>query len=440
MDLLCEQEVGGSDSSGVGYVKSLGKFGVFKKAETASTFTTDPELWELIDNINPRAMIGHCRATTHGTAQNNMNNHPHYTKGGIITIHNGVLLNHEELFVKHGLERDAQVDSEIIGKLIDTWVAMGTDMVDAIKETTKEIAGSMAVAVLDASKPDDLYLLRRTGYTTLSLAYNNITKTLFFATQETALKSCLAEFETELGIFTRQVNASDFMFYTVPDNTIIKITPEGITTDKLPDAPVYTKPSTYQSYQSTGDGAELYCKTCKCSWLKGDGYGHLYCKHSKPEVARLNAEIEASEKKKPTTSYSQETLRKNKLRRLMEKWGGPPSANFMDTMRIKKPSKRPTVELEDRLDVLVEIAGTRELSMSEESEMKRINDAIDHRESIIKISLESQKLANSRSMTPVLTGEQTRLIADSASRAMDTIEGRELPPYTEDYYGRGIYD
>ena len=63
------------------------------------------------------ALIGHCRLATHGTWQDNRNNHPHVAGKGVF-VHNGVIFNHALLAHKHRLRTQTQCDTEVLGLLM----------------------------------------------------------------------------------------------------------------------------------------------------------------------------------------------------------------------------------------------------------------------------------------------------------------------------------
>ena len=74
-------------------------------------------------------MIGHLRYVTHGSAQYNINNHPHACDGGWI-VHNGVVHNNRELISDHRLMPVSNCDSEVIGLMAER--SSGTTAMDRL--------------------------------------------------------------------------------------------------------------------------------------------------------------------------------------------------------------------------------------------------------------------------------------------------------------------
>jgi glucosamine--fructose-6-phosphate aminotransferase (isomerizing) len=64
------------------------------------------------------SLIGHCRYATHGSVEDNVNNHPHPTDGGWLA-HNGVVQNWRELAANFRLHLSSQCDSEVLARLVE---------------------------------------------------------------------------------------------------------------------------------------------------------------------------------------------------------------------------------------------------------------------------------------------------------------------------------
>ncbi len=100
--------------------------------------------------------IIHVRDYTKGHPRIAANNHP-VRHGAVKGVHNGIILNDEELFARHGFEREQPrmtVDSEAIFALID---AKGS-----AAAVLEELRGSMAAAWFDDRRPE-VFLARGVG-------------------------------------------------------------------------------------------------------------------------------------------------------------------------------------------------------------------------------------------------------------------------------------
>lgn len=65
-----------------------------------------------------RILIGHLRYATHGSPEDNINNHPHACDGGWM-VHNGIVSNYDTLCREHSLWPVSSCDSEALALLIE---------------------------------------------------------------------------------------------------------------------------------------------------------------------------------------------------------------------------------------------------------------------------------------------------------------------------------
>src|SRR3990167_3240722 len=168
-NLLLELEVRGRDATGYGYVSTKDKFAYAAKAPLkASDFLGVSGHLLSKSNLKsmPWAILLHTRAATKGLPSNNGNNHPIYSKAsGLCMIHNGWVLNDDDLAKTFNLNRDAEVDTEIYLRLIEHFYLLDEkrSVPAAIAEATKHVYGSFACAMVQGGAPGSLWLWRTQG-------------------------------------------------------------------------------------------------------------------------------------------------------------------------------------------------------------------------------------------------------------------------------------
>ena len=102
-------------------------------------------------------LLVHVRDYTKGHPRIEANNHP-VRHGAVVGVHNGIIVNDEEIFAAHGFERaepEMTVDSEAIFAL--------AEKADADARVLEQLRGSMATAWLDERRPDIVFLARGVG-------------------------------------------------------------------------------------------------------------------------------------------------------------------------------------------------------------------------------------------------------------------------------------
>ena len=145
--------------------------------------------------VDAHQVLLHVRDYTKGHPRIAANNHP-VRHGAVVGVHNGIILNDDELMARHGYERaerEMTVDSEVIFAAAE---ATGSDA-----RAFEEFHGSMAAAWLDERRAELLYLARGTGR---PLWVGTTRHELFFASTEHALE--IAERYTGLRLRKREVS------------------------------------------------------------------------------------------------------------------------------------------------------------------------------------------------------------------------------------------
>lgn len=108
--------------------------------------------------------IGHTRWATHGRPSRE-NAHPHLDCTGLLAlVHNGIIENHAELAAElHALGHTmtSGTDSEVLAHLVESELAGGKSLADALRAAVGRVRGSLAVAIVHADHPDEIVAARR---------------------------------------------------------------------------------------------------------------------------------------------------------------------------------------------------------------------------------------------------------------------------------------
>ena len=118
-----------------------------------------------LDDLPGSVGIGHTRWATHG-APLKVNAHPHVDcTGQIVVVHNGIIENFSEL--KLELENRGHIflsktDTEVIAHMIEDELKVNpsASLADAVRETTKNLDGSYAMAVISTREPGKIICAR----------------------------------------------------------------------------------------------------------------------------------------------------------------------------------------------------------------------------------------------------------------------------------------
>lgn len=93
-------------------------------------------------------VIGHSRLATNGSEVNNENNQPVVTDG-ISIVHNGIIVNVDQLWNDNpDLNRQTELDTEILGKIITKKIERGKTETDAVREAYKSIQGTASTLII----------------------------------------------------------------------------------------------------------------------------------------------------------------------------------------------------------------------------------------------------------------------------------------------------
>ena len=153
-------EYRGYDSAGVS---------VASKENGIQTVKTEGRLSHLHEVISEREAplcgstgIGHTRWATHGVPAER-NAHPHET-ALLSLVHNGIIENDREIgerLLAEGYTFLSETDTEKAAKLLDLHYRKTRDPIVALRQTTEELRGAYALAVIFRDLPKRIYCIRR---------------------------------------------------------------------------------------------------------------------------------------------------------------------------------------------------------------------------------------------------------------------------------------
>ncbi|WP_373894757.1 glutamine--fructose-6-phosphate transaminase (isomerizing) [Virgibacillus natechei] len=149
-------EYRGYDSAGIAMLNEIGMNLTKVKGRIAT-------LRESVDNtIHATMGIGHTRWATHGVPSEE-NAHPHRSASGRFTlVHNGVIENYQELKKEYLNDTTfvSETDTEIIIHLIEKLFDKYQDTAEAFRQAMSLLKGSYAIAMIDTSDPDNIYVAK----------------------------------------------------------------------------------------------------------------------------------------------------------------------------------------------------------------------------------------------------------------------------------------
>jgi glucosamine 6-phosphate synthetase-like amidotransferase/phosphosugar isomerase protein len=138
---------------------------------------------DLIDRLAVPAdatqALVHVRDYTKGHPRIVANNHP-IRHGAVVGVHNGIIVNDEEILAEHGFERaeaEMTVDSEAIFALVERFARE--------PRVLEQLRGSMATAWLDERQAGTVFLARSVGR---PLWVGHTRREVFFASTRSALE------------------------------------------------------------------------------------------------------------------------------------------------------------------------------------------------------------------------------------------------------------
>jgi glucosamine--fructose-6-phosphate aminotransferase (isomerizing) len=235
--LALYSESRGKDSSGLAFLNNQEKNLTVLKGNLRIKKLIDlSKSKELIQNTfydsesisNNLLCFGHARLVTDGSQLMEFNNQP-VIKDNIVTVHNGIIVNAEQLWSRHNeLVRQYQIDTEIINAILNKNLNSHNSLFNAVNNSFGELKGTFSIASYFA-KFNSLLLSTNNG----SLYYLTDSKNfLLFASEEyylrkiqknSSLNSIFANYNIEQLKPENKfwINLSDFSIKNISDKLIL---------------------------------------------------------------------------------------------------------------------------------------------------------------------------------------------------------------------------
>jgi len=150
----------GEHATGIVTISKSGDAVLLKSNAKSAEFIESEQYNMLIPTIGARTktILAHCRRTTKGSASIKQNNHPVLVHP-FVGIHNGTIMNDDELVKEHKLSRDGSVDSEVIIRLLKHYNPKKITK-ESIKKTCEELEGGFACVTVNLHQPNILGLYK----------------------------------------------------------------------------------------------------------------------------------------------------------------------------------------------------------------------------------------------------------------------------------------
>jgi glutamine---fructose-6-phosphate transaminase (isomerizing) len=155
---LKKLEYRGYDSAGIAVLQS-GKIEVRREAGKLSRL----EALVAENPLRGTLGIGHTRWATHGEPSSR-NAHPHVSASGqVVVVHNGIVENFLELreeLAAEGVEFKSDTDTEVIVHLVEKYLTVEQDFVQAVRRSLLELKGAHGIVVFTSQEPDKIVAAR----------------------------------------------------------------------------------------------------------------------------------------------------------------------------------------------------------------------------------------------------------------------------------------
>ena len=154
--LLVRSQARGPHATGIAVIRRDGTYQLLKRPLPAEAFVETEEFDDVMAEIDSDVTIimGHTRYRTIGTEKRAENNHP-IRAGKIIGTHNGTIYNAPHIADMYGLNRFADVDSEVLFR-----VANKFRNPIHFKSKLKDFRGQMTAVMVNLNRPEKIRIYK----------------------------------------------------------------------------------------------------------------------------------------------------------------------------------------------------------------------------------------------------------------------------------------
>ncbi|MCB0164335.1 MAG: hypothetical protein KDI79_08925 [Anaerolineae bacterium] len=172
----------GEAATGLAIMQQSGEVYIEKASIPADNFVNTPAYTNLLQQIGAQTtlLLGHTRNPTKGSPVNDHNNHP-IEIGPVFGVHNGHIDNDDQLFQSLNLPRQAEVDSEIIFRLLEPYSPQQLDgsYLVALQPNLSCMQGQFTFLAADRRAADKLLVVKHQN--PLSIYYHPQWAALIFS-------------------------------------------------------------------------------------------------------------------------------------------------------------------------------------------------------------------------------------------------------------------
>lgn len=219
--LFILSETRGKEASGImGLTES--KMQVYKAALPGSVLVGTKEFEEYWEKTYSELQevhlwLGHSRLVTNGSENTKDNNQPVYDKN-VVTVHNGIIVNVEELWQEHPeLQREHEVDTEIFVKLFEKYLNERNQADCALSKVYSEISGmASTISFLDSQN----MLIAATNNGSLYYCTSRDEESILFASESLILCRLIEQCHLEKKFDfhqIKQIEAGQVVFVNLAD-------------------------------------------------------------------------------------------------------------------------------------------------------------------------------------------------------------------------------